>query len=387
MTMDEVRADAIAARTELATHGWIPRNAESFRHLPPPDAPVWLEAAREVHVGTSSWRLDGAGANVQARWLDAADREQRAELLKGLPSPDEHGEAAPFAWAHRALVRDGLRICVGPAWTPTVLRLARESQHAAEAPLLVIELLPGAHCVLVETHTAQATQNVQVHLHVGARAQLDHLRIVRTGAGAQVAHHVHARLAEGSRYEQRLVATGAAYHLQRTLVDLDGRGGEAGVRAVLLADGVVLEQQVRTRHAAAATRSDFEMLALGSGSARMVGNAFTSIAPGCDGADVRQRLAGIPTSGQPKLVLRPHLEIHHDDVQAAHGATWGALPEDALFHARQRGLGEAAAKMLIVEGLARSVFPGGASLPDEFEAALAGAVRDHLSPSKEPRHG
>jgi Fe-S cluster assembly protein SufD len=346
-----------------------------------------VRAEAVVHAGTSEWRLDGAVANVQARWLDAADRDQRAELLQGLPSPDEHGEAAPFAWAHRTLVRDGLRICVGPAWTPTVLRLQREQQDAAEAPLLVLELLPGAHCVLVESHVAHATQNLQVHVRVAGRAQLEHLRIARPGAGAQVTHHVHVRVAEGARYAQRLVATGAAYHLQRTLVDLAGRGAQASVRAVQLAAGTLFEQQVSVRHTAAATRSDVEMLALGSGNARMVGDAFTSIAPGCDGADVRQRLAGIPTSGQPKLVLRPHLEIHHDDVQAVHGATWGALPEDALFHARQRGLDETAAKMMIVEGLARSVLSRDADWPAELEDALAAAVRGHLSSLRESRHG
>jgi len=209
---------------------------------------------------------------------------------------------------------------------------------------------------------------------------------VRPGAGARVAHHVHVRLAEGARYAQRLIATGAAYHLQRTLLDLDGRGADASVRAVDLAAATVFEQQVRSRHAAAATRSDVEVLALASGSARMVANAYTSIAPRCDGADVRQRLVGIPTAGQPKLVLRPHLEIHHDDVQAAHGATWGALPEDALFHARQRGLGEDAAKAMIIEGLARSVLSRGADLPAQIEDALAAAVREHLTPEG-ARHG
>jgi len=35
-----------------------------------------------------------------------------------------------------------------------------------------------------------------------------------------------------------------------------------------------------------------------------------------------------------------YLEILHDQVQATHGATWGALPEDALFYAQQRGIDE-----------------------------------------------
>jgi Fe-S cluster assembly protein SufD len=75
-----------------------------------------------------------------------------------------------------------------------------------------------------------------------------------------------------------------------------------------------------------------------------VANAYTRIAAGADDASVRQRLSGIALAGQPRMVLRPHLEILHDQVQAVHGATWGALPADALFYAGQRGLDEATAR-------------------------------------------
>jgi Fe-S cluster assembly protein SufD len=53
----------------------------------------------------------------------------------------------------------------------------------------------------------------------------------------------------------------------------------------------------------------------------------TRIAPGPRG----RCASGWPASagGQPKLVLRPHLEIHHDQVQASHSATWGRLSEEA----------------------------------------------------------
>ncbi|HEX6016606.1 MAG TPA: SufD family Fe-S cluster assembly protein, partial [Burkholderiaceae bacterium] len=135
-----------------------------------------------------------------------------------------------------------------------------------------------------------------------------------------------------------------------------------------------------------------EGLALASGAARAVLNAHTGIAEGCDEADARQRLSGIPTGGHPKLVLRPHLEILHDLVQAAHGATWGALPDEALFYARQRGLDEARARGLIVEGMAAALLARGLGGPELLETLgidtlLASAVADHLTPTKEAHHG
>ena len=412
--MDTARADALAARSHLAERGWIARNAEPFRHLPPPQASVWL--GDEADAACTASRLEGGwqlhpvpttpGVSVEARWLDAADAGQRRELLAGLPPPGD-GPAAPYAWAHRALVRDGLRLRIGgqargdaPVW----LRLDRRPGAAVEAPLLVIELMPGARCVLVESHERDAAdagaacshgtvQNLQVHVRLAEGASLQHLRLALPRAEDHIAHHVDVRLERDAVYEQCLLAGGSRYHLQRLAFDLNGARAAARAAGVLLAADAALDQQVQVRHGAPHTRSGVHTLALGSGSARVVANAHATIEAGCDEAQARQRLNGIPTGGQPKLVLRPHLEIHHDQVQASHGATWGALPAEALFHARQRGLDERAAKAMILQGLAGAALAGALGEPgvlDEagIERRLALAVERHLAAeAKEARHG
>ncbi|HWI83105.1 SufD family Fe-S cluster assembly protein [Ramlibacter sp.] len=398
--MNVARADALAARSHLAAEGWIPRTAESFRHLPPPDAALWLgePAAPAPAAADGGWRLHDLPAAqralVDARWLDAADAAQRGQLLAGLPPPGRD-EAAPFAWAHRALLRHGLRLRIA-AGAPLVLRLDRRATAAVEAPLLVIELLPGARCVLLESHEngGQDVQNLQVHVRVGEGAALQHLRAVMPEAAAHLAHDVQVQLAADAAYEQCLLASGSRYHLQRTVLDLLGPRALAHTAGVLLGADTALDQQTQVRHGAAHTRSGIDALALGSGGARLVANARSTISPGCDEAQTRQRLAGVPTAGQPRLVLRPHLEIHHDDVQAAHGATWGALPQEALFHARQRGLDETAAKAMILHGMAQAVFARALADPDTleragFETLLARALARHLAPAgmQERRHG
>lgn len=400
--MNLARADALAARRHLAAQGWIARRAESFRHLPPPAAAQWLDEGDavidEVAAWSDGWTLrpvpgEPAG-DVEVRWFDAADHGQRSELFAGLPAPGDD-EAAPFAWAHRALVRQALHLRVGPSIKPVTLRLERWTCHAVEAPLLVVELLPGAEATLLESHTRHDTQavaqNAQVHVRLAAGARLRHLRHVAPAAGDRVAHHLRVQLEQDAHYEQALLASGSDYHLQRTVLELAGEGAKARTGSVLLASASALEQQVLSRHGAARTRSAAEVLALAGGAARVVGNTHTHIAPGCDEADTKQKLAGIPTGGQPRIVLRPHLEIHHDQVQAAHGATWGALPEEALFHARQRGLDERAAKALILEGLAQAVLARAVDDPhllesERLDTALATAVAQHLQ-EQETRRG
>ena len=80
------------------------------------------------------------------------------------------------------------------------------------------------------------------------------------------------------------------------------------------------------------------------------------------------------------------MEIYHDNVQAAHGATWGALPEDALFYARQRGLDASAARSLIIEGMANALlsrcFTDAATLDALAQGdALQGVLRQVLETS------
>lgn len=414
--MNVARADALSARQRLADGGWIARTSEAFRHLPPPPAAVWLGDKQDTPAGCDATPLEGTGWAVQpigalptgrldARWLDAMDAAQRAELFAGLPLPDSDG-AAPFAWAHRALCRRGLRLriqgaeAVNGAVTPTVwLQLRLRSRCEVDAPLLVIDLQPGVRCVLAEVHERDSSScqrplvhNLQVHLRLGRGASLQHLRIATPATGDRLAHHVHVKLDADARYHQALLASGSAYHLQRNLFELQGARAAAHGAAVLFVAGNALEQQVHTRHMAVQTHSSVDALALAEGAAHAVANALTHIAPGCDDAAVRQRLSGVATGGQPKMVLRPHLEIHHDQVQAAHGATWGALDQEALFYAGQRGLDAPLARALLVEGMARAELLHGlenAELMDSLgiDVMLARRVRQHLRSPMEASHG
>ena len=413
--MAPLNADVLAARNHLQSQGWISRRSEPFRHLPPPALERWLGPASDDAPARSGWTLQPMGqtsaSHFSAQWLDALDAGQRAALFDGLPAPGD-GEAAPLAWAHRALCRHGLRLRVQgapgqpAAQQPTVwLQLAHQPQSTVEAPLLVIDVAEGARCVLLETHESAGAQdaparvqNLQAHVRLAPGATLQHLRVAAPQAGDDVAHHLHITLAEGAHYAQALIATDASYHLQRCDVRLQGAGAEARHAGLMLAGRQAIDQQVYSHLDAARTRSQVDMLALAGGGARAVANSYTRIASGADDADVHQMLKGIALGASPRIVLRPHLEILHDQVQAVHGATWGALPEDALFYARQRGLDEATARRLIIEGMAHAVLESCLGTPEDPEQPgpllqwldsgwLARAIDQHLHPDPEPSHG
>lgn len=412
--MNTAQADITAAKARLQTQGWVSRRSEFFRHLPPPELQQWLtepadEGSDAQPAARTDWTLhpldDTCTRQIDACWLDALDAVERSELFARLPAPG--GDDAPFAWAHRALCRQGLRLRISARedGAPVQLHLRHRPLGLAEAPLLVLEIEQDARCVLLETHErsadrshAEIAQNLQLHVMLARGARLHHLRVVAPDPGDRIAHFVHATLARDAHYAQAMAATGSDYHLQRTTVQLQGPGAQARSAGVLLTNGRTLDQQVHTHMNAARTVSNVEILALASGRAHAVANACTRIAAGSDDADVRQRLSGIALDGQPHMVLRPHLEILHDQVQAVHGATWGTLPQDALFYASQRGLDPATARALIAQGMARALLErkledpeqpaAGKLLADWLEAGwLARAIAHQLAGSTEAPHG
>ena len=106
------------ARQQLHAHGWIARRSEAFHHLPPPALDHWLPAAEDATPAAApEWSIalhDTPASAINVRWLNALDSAERSTLLQALPAPGEGiakaHEAAPFAWAHRALCRQGLHL-------------------------------------------------------------------------------------------------------------------------------------------------------------------------------------------------------------------------------------------------------------------------------------
>ena len=52
-------------------------------------------------------------------------------------------------------------------------------------------------------------------------------------------------------------------------------------------------------------------------------------------------------SDRAEVDAKPELEIYADDVVCAHGNTVGALDDDAMFYARQRGIPEDEARAML----------------------------------------
>lgn len=72
--------------------------------------------------------------------------------------------------------------------------------------------------------------------------------------------------------------------------------------------------------------------------------------------DARMRAQALLLCDLAQADHKPELEIYADDVQCAHGATAGALDDEALFYLAQRGLSPDAARALLVAAFIEEIF-------------------------------
>jgi Fe-S cluster assembly protein SufD len=80
------------------------------------------------------------------------------------------------------------------------------------------------------------------------------------------------------------------------------------------------------------------------------------VQPGAQKTDGKMLSASLLLSENATMNNKPELEIFADDVRCGHGATCGALDEDAIFYARSRGLSREEAETLLLGAFVSDVF-------------------------------
>ncbi len=320
-----------------------------------------------------------ATATLQSLPQAIADPDPRAAnfLQRRYARADE-----PFARLNAALAADG-----------AVLRLAEDAALPAPLHLVFvgapgpdqawhlrhfIELRRGAQATLVEHHIAAGEHahlgNALTHVHVAAGARLQHMRLQAEAPRASLFARTDAVLARDSIYQRIDLELGAALSRHELNVRLDGERAALQADGVLLADG---RRHVETRlgidHIARDTSCNLTWRGLAGQRGRAVFHGGILIRAGADGTEAMLANKNLLLSHDAEVDTQPVLEIHADEVKAAHGATVGQLDPTALFYLRSRGLGEAAARQLLTAAFCREVVAG---IDDAPTRALADAALD-----------
>ena len=308
--------------------------------------------------------LSGLPEGVWLRPLSQALREDSPQDLAFLARRFDARDEV-FAQINGALAEEGavLRVAAGvtvEAPLHLVFIGAPAHEDAAWALRHLIELGEGARlCVVEHQHALGAHANLGnslVQIQIERHAELHHLRIQADAAAATHFLRTEAVLAEASTYRRLDLELGAALSRHELNVGLRGAGARLHANGVLLGDGHRhLDTRLGIEHVARDTSCLLEWRGLGAQRSRVVFHGGILIKAGADGTDARLSNKNLLLSADAEVDTQPVLEIHADEVQAAHGATVGSLDDTALFYLRSRGIPEAQAHRLLTAAFCREV--------------------------------
>ena len=232
------------------------------------------------------------------------------------------------------------------------LRIEREESapFAAVDPAgLEVEIAAGAavRLVIVHRETANAPVNIRIRLQEKARLTLTEVFL----APATVEMNLKQAAHSASRITTlQLAGADAAYR-----TELDGGQAESVLHGLFLAGGDEhCAMRLHTAHNVADCRSESLVKGVAGSTATGRFEGLVCVAPDAQRTDAQQS-RNVLLSDTARIDTLPQLEIYADDVKCSHGATVGRMDDEAILYMRQRGLSEAAARRLQLEGFAADV--------------------------------
>lgn len=294
------------------------------------------------------------------RWTDLRG------LIRALPpvAPEHLGEvpAGPFATLTRAetVFVNGRRVADADTASGVVaVRFVALADRASQGASHALVVKPGERLVLLESHEGRASgyvSDVALDIAVGEGAFLERVVLVEDEAEAINVITAEIALAPGAKFAQTVLTSGA--RRQR----IETRVSHPGAHAAVRLDGAYLLDAQRhadlttvVTHAGVDGTTSQLTKGMVTDQARGVFQGRIVVAEGADQTDARMGHHALILSDRAEVDAKPELLIFADDVSCAHGNTIGALDENALFYAEQRGIPEVEAKAMLTEAFVGEV--------------------------------
>ena len=169
--------------------------------------------------------------------------------------------------------------------------------------------------------------------------------------------HERARVERSGNLDWIFGAIGSHITKNFTELDLAGEGAQGRMSGFYFTDGTQhLDHDTQQNHLAPHTTSDLLFKGALKGKSRSVWQGMIYVAPGAQKTDGYQANRNLVLSDQARADSIPGLEILADDVRCTHGATVGKLEQEPLFYLKSRGIPQAEAEKIVVEGFFDPIF-------------------------------
>ena len=379
---------------ELATApAWLEerrqRGASLVQSLPLPDhrSKGWeftdlsrldLDSYESVSVDA---RVEGAEGATVIRLTDALNsHSQLLEEKLGSLVPIED----PFVARNEAEWRDGVLVLVPRnvrLTEPVRIEVPLDADGGALSWRTLVVLEEGAEAEVWEhwsspSDEVDAVLNSVVELSVGDGATLRYVNSQDVSEKAWIFATQRAQIERDARLDWAALGFGSVNGKVRMETKLAGPGSEARVTGGYAGGpGQHLDYDTTQEHAAPNTNSDLAFRGVLAAGSTAVWRGMIKVDPGAQQTDAFQESRNLLLSTDAHADAIPGLEILADDVRCTHAAAIAQVDRDQLFYLTARGLDQAEAKRLIIEGFLESL----------VERLAQGPVRDEVSAALERR--
>ena len=196
-----------------------------------------------------------------------------------------------------------------------------------------------------------------VEIQVMQEASLKFVELQSWGRHVWNFSHERARVDRVGKLDWIFGAIGSRLTKNFSELDLAGEGAQGRMSGFYFTDGNQhLDHDTQQNHLAQHTTSDLLFKGALKGKSRSVWQGMIYVAPGAQKTDGYQANRNLVLSDGARADSIPGLEILADDVRCTHGATVGKLEQEPLFYLKSRGIPQAEAEKIVVEGFFDPIF-------------------------------
>lgn len=236
---------------------------------------------------------------------------------------------------------------------------AQPSRWRASTSMVVV----NGSARMIEQHLgvdgAGVLGSVRRRIDLGEGARLELVSVCDLPESASLYRLLDVHLGAKATLRATHVLLGGRLQRLDMQVELAGEQARLESRGVFALRGRAhVDTHLDVRHVARDTACDILWRGVADQRARGIFHGAITVAAGADGSDAKLSNKNLLLSAQAEIDTQPVLEIHADEVKAAHGATVGQLDERALFYLRSRGIPLAEARRMMVTAFCREVLDG-----------------------------
>ncbi len=282
------------------------------------------------------------------------------ERLGSLASVESDG----FAALNTAFATDGAVVKIAAGGSSPIVHLVfvttEHSEAIATHPRVLVIAGEGSECTVVESYVGigESTYftNSVSEIILDAGAQVEHYRLMMDSPGAFHIGSTPVRLGEDSAFNSLSFARGGRVARNGLHVMLDAPGSSCVVGGLYFTYGTQhIDNHIVIDHLKPHTRSDLYFKGILDDRSRAVFSGGVIVHPNAQKSAAYQKDQNLLLSEGARINTKPMLEIYADDIQATHGATAGAVADEAIFYMRSRGIDEDTARDLLVHGFATEI--------------------------------